>query len=92
MARAGRIEIREILIHLGIEDHDVLDRLREEGMFEKDDLDVGEAHELRVAAVMMEELGVNPAGVQVALHLRRRLLTLEARVTNIMDQMQEREG
>ena len=38
---------------------------------------VREAEELLVAASWMRELGVNPAGVEVALQLRRRLLELE---------------
>ena len=40
---------------------------------------------------MVEELGVNPAGVHVALHLRRRLLALEARVNMVMSRLQEEE-
>lgn len=82
MTRARRIEIREVLIHLG-GDETLLESLRAEGLFESDFVDPREAEELRVAALMMDELGVNPAGVQVALHLRRRLLALEARVAAI---------
>ena len=33
--------------------------------------------ELRVAASLIHDLGVNPAGVEVVLHMRRRLLALE---------------
>jgi hypothetical protein len=79
MTRSRRIEIREVLIHLG-GGEELLASLRHEGLFESDFVDSREAEELRIAALMMEELGVNPAGVQVALHLRRRLLALEARV------------
>ncbi|MEZ4332473.1 MAG: hypothetical protein R3F35_12000 [Myxococcota bacterium] len=86
MTRTRRIEIREVLLHLG-GDPALLDRLRSEGLFESDFVDPREAEELRIAAVMMEELGVNPAGVQVALHLRRRLLALEARVAAIAERM-----
>ena len=82
MTRGRRIEIREVLIHLG-GDETLLESLRAEGLFESDFVDPREAEELRVAALMMDELGVNPAGVQVALHLRRRLLALEARVAAI---------
>jgi hypothetical protein len=84
MTRPRRIEIREVLIHLG-GDESLLERLRSEGLFEAEFVDPREADELRIATVMMEELGVNPAGVQVALHLRRRLLTLEARVAALAD-------
>ena len=82
MTRTRRIEIREVLIHLG-GDETLLESLRGEGLFESDFVDPREAEELRIAALMMDELGVNPAGVQVALHLRRRLLALEARVASI---------
>ena len=40
---------------------------------------------------MMEELGVYPAGVQVALHLRRRLLALEARVAAMAETLRRDE-
>lgn len=90
MTRTRRIEIREVLLHLG-GDPALLERLRSEGLFESDFLDPREADELRVAAVMMEELGVNPAGVHVALHLRRRLLALEARVAALAEGLRRRE-
>lgn len=88
--RTRRIEIREVLVHLG-GDEQLLARLRGEGLFESDFLDPNEADELRVAAVMMEDLGVNPAGVSVALHLRRRLLALEARVARLADRLRRDE-
>lgn len=90
MTRARRIEIREILVHLG-RDASLLEGLRGEGLFASDFLDPREAEELRIAALMIEELGVNPAGVQVALHLRRRLLALEARVAALADSMRRDE-
>jgi hypothetical protein len=43
-----------------------------------------------LAKVLMEELGVNPAGVDVALHLRRRLFALEAR-TRVLGEALDRE-
>ncbi len=88
MTEARRIRIHEILIHLGIEEGRILDRLRDEGLFESDELTAAEADELRVAALLMQEMGVNPEGVQVALHLRRRLLALEARATAILAEFQ----
>jgi hypothetical protein len=92
MTTPPRIRIQEVLVYLGIEDERLLRRLREEGLFEADELDPREADEFRVAALMMEELGVNPAGVQVALHLRRRLIVLEARATAMLTRLQEEEG
>lgn len=77
-----RSPIREIAEHLGLAPR-VLQGLREEGLFENDLLDADEADELRVAFVLIEEMGVNPPGVQVALHLRRRLIALEGRTTRL---------
>jgi len=77
----GRVRIEEVLVHLGlgVQQQSFLEQLRIEGLFESDELLPEEAEELRLAAVLMEELGVNPAGVEVALHLRRRLFALEER-------------
>ena len=71
-----RVRIEEVLRMLGA-DEGWLHTLRAEGLFESDDLEPWQAEELRVAAVWMNELGVNAAGVDVALQLRRRLLALE---------------
>lgn len=90
MTRTRRIEIREVLIHLG-GGEDLLASLRREGLFESDFVDPREAEELRIAALMIEELGVNAAGVQVALHLRRRLLALESRVAALADTLRRDE-
>ena len=90
MSRSRRIEIHEVLVHLG-GDERLLEYLRGEGLFESDFLDPREADELRIAALLIEELGVNPAGVQVALHLRRRLLALEARVDALAARLRERD-
>lgn len=87
MTNTRIVRIEEVLLHLGIEDDEMLRRLREVGLFEADEIDPQGADEFRVAALMMEELGVNPAGVQVALHLRRRLMTLESRTTVLMGQL-----
>ena len=74
-----RTPIQEVLRFLGIEDSAILDELRREGLFEEDTVEPETAEELRVAASLMRELGVNPAGVEVVLQLRRRLLVLEER-------------
>lgn len=89
MSRA-RIRLQEVLIYLGVEEHaPFLERLRHEGLFEADDLDPEEADELRLACVLMEELGVNAAGVEVALHLRRRLFALEERARALAAALEE---
>jgi hypothetical protein len=76
---ALRTPIEEVLRFLGIEDRGFLDALRREGLFEEDALEPEAAEELRVAACLVQELGVNAAGVEVVLQLRRRLLVLESR-------------
>lgn len=75
-----RVRTLEVLHYLGVEEQRILAQLREEGLFVSDEIEPEEAHELRLAALLMEELGVNAAGVEVALHLRRRLFALEERV------------
>jgi len=82
-----RTRIEEVLRFLGVDDPDLIPQLRNEGLFERDELEPYEAEELRVAALLVEELGVNPAGVEVALHLRRRLLVLQGRLTQVMEQL-----
>lgn len=72
-----RARVREVLEFLGIDDPSLLEDLRREGLFEEDWLEPDEAEELRVATALIRELGVNPAGVDVVLHMRRRLLALE---------------
>ena len=74
----GRTPIDEVLRFLGI-DRGFLEALRREGLFEEDELGPEEADELRIAASLVQDLGVNPAGVEVVLHLRRRLFVLESR-------------
>jgi hypothetical protein len=78
-----RILIEDLIVQLDF-DRSLLDELREAGLFEADALPVEEADELRVAAELMRALGVNAAGVQVALQLRRRLLVLEDRTTRLL--------
>ena len=60
-----------------VRDSGLLDELRREGLFEREWVEPDEAEELRVATCLMRELGVNPAGVEVVLHMRRRRRTLE---------------
>ena len=80
----SRIPVDEVLRFLRIEAEELLAELRREGLFEADEVSPREAEELRVAAVLVRELGVNPAGVEVALQLRRRLLCLEERMGVIL--------
>jgi hypothetical protein len=89
----GRIRTEEVLMFLGARGRaSFLEHLRAEGLFESEELDPDEADELRVAQVLMDELGVNAAGVEVALHLRRRLRALEQRARALADALSEARG
>ena len=74
-----RERIEEVLRQLGLGDRDLLESLRDEGLFPDDELSSSEAEELRVAIVLMREMGVNAAGVEVILRLRSRLVALQSR-------------
>jgi len=89
---SGRARVQEVLRFLGVDDPELLRRLREEGLFESDELEPFEAEELRVATLLVRELGVNPAGVEVALHLRRRLLVLQRRLGEVLSDLDEEES
>ncbi len=88
----SRARVEEILRFLGVDDPELLALLRREGLFLEDELEAEEAEELRVATTLVRELGVNAAGVEVALHMRRRLLVLERRMTATLQQLLEERG
>ena len=85
-----RTSIVEVLGFLGVDDPELLRLLRSEGLFEEEELEPAEAEELRVAVLWMRDLGVNPAGVDVALQLRRRLLVLEHRLREALEQLEKK--
>jgi len=89
-----RVRIEEVLVYLDVSDRGAfLEELRAEGLFEEDEIEPHEADELRLARLLMQDLGVNAAGVDVALHLRRRLLALEERARALADALEgERRG
>jgi hypothetical protein len=88
-----RIRTEEVLVYLGVEERtSFFQLLRSEGLFEAEELDPEEADELRLAHLLMEELGVNAAGVDVALHLRRRLFALEARARALAAALERERG
>ena len=74
-----RARIEEVLRQLDLGDSDLLESLRDEGLFPDDEVSSTEAEDLRVAIVLMREMGVNAAGVEVILRLRSRLVTLQSR-------------
>ena len=84
-----RARIEEVLRFLGVDDPELLALLRREGLFTEDELEPDEAEDLRVATSLMRDLGVNAAGVEVALHLRHRLLVLQQRVTVTLERLLE---
>lgn len=86
-----RVRIEELIVEIGC-DRSLLDDLRAAGLFEGEDLPLEEADELRVAAELMRSLGVNAAGVQVALQLRRRLLALEERTARLLRELLDEGG
>ena len=83
----SRTSIVEVLGFLGVDDPELLRLLRSEGLFEEEELEPAEAEELRVAVLWMRDLGVNPAGVDVARQRRRRRLALEARLRETLEQL-----
>jgi hypothetical protein len=85
----SRTAIEEVLRFLGGDAAQLLERLRSEGLFEEQELESYEAEELRVAVLWMRDLGVNPAGVDVGLQLRRRLLVLEDRLRQALEQLEK---
>jgi hypothetical protein len=84
-----RTPVDEVLRFLGIEDRGFLEALRREGLFEEETLEPEAAEELRVAACLVRDLGVNPAGVEVVLQLRRRLFVLESRTRETLRRVLE---
>ena len=86
-----RVRIDEVLVFLGVRERSFLEQLRAVGLFEEDELEPDDAEELRLARVLMHELDVNAAGVDVALHLRRRLLALERRTRALAEALERGE-
>ncbi len=81
--------IHDVLSFLGADDAELLSLLRSEGLFEAEELGPFEAEELRVATLLVRDLGVNAAGVEVALHLRRRLLFLQQHLHDALARLAE---
>jgi hypothetical protein len=84
---SARVRLDEVLRFLEIEDEAWIVELREEGFFATEEISAEEADELRVTALLVRELGVNAAGAEVILHLRRRLLCLESRMREALRMM-----
>jgi len=80
--RSQRTPLSDVIEHLGLAPR-TLAALRDEGLFEEERLDPDSAEELRLAHVLIEQLGVNAAGVHVTLQMRRRMIALEFRVARL---------
>jgi hypothetical protein len=87
-----RVRTEEVLVYLGVDEQGFLAELRREGLFVEDELEPEQAEDLRVAQLLVQDLGVNAAGVDVALHLRRRLLALERRASALAKALHESAG
>ncbi len=85
------LTLAELLAFLS-DDRDLLDRLHEEGIlmspleraYSKE-----EAEHARVARVLVREMDVNLAGVDIILHMRRQILALRSRMIDLMEELQK---
>jgi len=84
-----RARVEEVLEYLGLKETTILEELRSEGLFEEDWLEPNVADELRVEASLIHDLGVRAAGVEVVLHMRRRMLALEDLMERSLRQLLE---
>ncbi len=80
----ARLPVDELLRLIGADTPEIREVLRETELGERSELAAEEAEELRVAALLVRDLGVNAAGVDVVLRLRRRLLCLEGRMDAVL--------
>lgn len=87
------LKLREVCVELEVGD-DLLNTLCGEGLIEvkhslEDEavLSVEEAEKLRVITVLMREMEVNLAGVEVILHMREDLRSMQAQFDEILHVM-----
>ena len=76
--RTRRIRTREVLVYLEEGEGAFLEELRREGLFESDELEPEQADDLRLAKILMQEMGVNAAGVVHTL-LKHKLVATAGR-------------
>ncbi len=78
-------ELERLLSLLG-GDRALFEQLREGGFLPKDDAAIEPEHVevARIAYTLVHELDVNWAGVEVALHLRGRLVAVEAQMAELI--------
>lgn len=90
------VRLREVCARLAI-DEALLREVREEGLVEikhaTDDenevMSADDAERLRLIALLMREMDVNMAGVEVILHLREDMLAMRRQFDEIMRAMVE---
>jgi hypothetical protein len=80
-----RDDLERLLALLG-GDRDLLEQLRQAGFLPREAAGVSpeQADLARVAHTLVHELEVNWAGVEVALHLRGRLMAIEAQLSELV--------
>lgn len=88
----ARLPLEELLRLIGADTPEIREVLRETELGERAEIAPEEAEELRVAALLVRDLGVNAAGVEVVLQLRRRLLFLESRMSAVLRRLLEESG
>lgn len=78
-------ELERLLSLLG-GDRELFDQLREAGFLPKEDHAIAAEHTevARIAYTLVHELEVNWAGVEVALHLRSRLVAVETQMAELI--------
>lgn len=82
----SELSFRELLAVLE-EDRPLVELLIEEGLFPgpvERSYSSGEAEEVRVARVLLRELDVNLAGVEVVLHLRRQVFAMRDQMSEVL--------
>ncbi len=93
---AKYVKVREVCVQLSLDDATVR-QLVEEGLVEirrptsGDDevLSADDAERLRVISVLMRDMDVNLAGVEVILHMRDELMSLRRQFDHVMQTLVE---
>jgi hypothetical protein len=86
------LTLEQLLIRLG-DDRALLESLHDEGLLPpplERTYSEEEVEQARVARVLMRELEVNFAGVEVILHMRREMLTLRHQILDLLHELHSR--
>ncbi len=83
------VTLQELLILLE-DDRPILELLLEEGILRaplERTYTRKEAEEARVARVLLREMEVNCAGVEIILHMRQQIIDLQRQMTDVLEQI-----